>query len=403
MMAVLLELKEQLKSIYSRFDVYIVPVLKFALAFVTLSLINSNLGYMTRLDNIIFVLITALVCSFMPANITVVFASVFILAHIYSLSMECAVVVFVVFMLMYLLYFRFSPGDSIALILTPVCFALRIPYAVPLAMGFVGTPLSAVSVGCGVVVHYILRYIIVNSSVISNLEADSTVQKFKFVIDNLLSNKEMVVMVMAFAVTIVLVYTIRRLSVNYSWTIALIVGTIVDVIFVLVGDMMLSLSVSIGGVIIGSIISLVLILVLQFFVFSVDYSRTENLQFEDDEYYYYVKAVPKMSVAVSEKKVKHISSSAADPVRVSRSAGNTGSAQSREAAVRRQASRPATPSRPAAPSRPSASARPSAPARPSASSRPAAPARPQSSVSADTVSAEGWRRLDSPTKALSDD
>ena len=42
------------------------------------------------------------------------------------------------------------------------------------------------------------------------------------------------------------------------------------------------------------------------FFFSVDYSRSENLQFEDDEYYYYVKAVPKLSVTRSEKTVKRI-------------------------------------------------------------------------------------------------
>ena len=35
-------------------------------------------------------------------------------------------------------------------------------------------------------------------------------------------------------------------------------------------------------------------------------SRTERVQFEDDEYYYYVKAVPKMYVAVKEKQVKTI-------------------------------------------------------------------------------------------------
>ena len=40
--------------------------------------------------------------------------------------------------------------------------------------------------------------------------------------------------------------------------------------------------------------------------FSVDYSRTERVQFEDDEYYYYVKAVPKVVVATPEKTVKHI-------------------------------------------------------------------------------------------------
>ena len=46
--------------------------------------------------------------------------------------------------------------------------------------------------------------------------------------------------------------------------------------------------------------------VLEVVFFSVDYSRTENVQFEDDEYYYYVKAIPKIGVSVPDKKVKHI-------------------------------------------------------------------------------------------------
>ena len=39
---------------------------------------------------------------------------------------------------------------------------------------------------------------------------------------------------------------------------------------------------------------------------SLDYSRVEHVQFEDDEYYYYVKAVPKASVPVEDKQVKQI-------------------------------------------------------------------------------------------------
>ena len=38
----------------------------------------------------------------------------------------------------------------------------------------------------------------------------------------------------------------------------------------------------------------------------MDYSRTEKVQFEDDDYYYYVKAVPKMTVAAQTKTVKKI-------------------------------------------------------------------------------------------------
>ncbi len=47
-------------------------------------------------------------------------------------------------------------------------------------------------------------------------------------------------------------------------------------------------------------------LVLELFLFSVDYSRSERLQFEDDEYYYYVKAIPKVAMTTPEKTVKKI-------------------------------------------------------------------------------------------------
>ena len=71
---------------------------------------------------------------------------------------------------------------------------------------------------------------------------------------------------------------------------------------------MMQTSIKVLPLILGSLFSVGVAVVLQFFLFSVDYSRTEYVQFEDDEYYYYVKAVPKLSIAVSEKRVKKISS-----------------------------------------------------------------------------------------------
>ena len=52
--------------------------------------------------------------------------------------------------------------------------------------------------------------------------------------------------------------------------------------------------------------AIIVSMIVKLFVFSVVYTRTEYLQFEDDEYYYYVKAVPKVSVAIPEKTVKRI-------------------------------------------------------------------------------------------------
>ena len=66
--------------------------------------------------------------------------------------------------------------------------------------------------------------------------------------------------------------------------------------------------VSAGSMIFGIVVSVVIALIYQFFVFAVDYTRTEYLQYEDDDYYYYVKAVPKSYVAQKEKSIKTISS-----------------------------------------------------------------------------------------------
>ncbi len=305
-MATLLVIKEQLKSFYSKYEAYIVPVLKFAAAFVSLYLVNRELGYMAQLNSIAIVLIVALLCSFLPLNLIIVIAAAFSLGHVYSLSWECVVVLLVLYLLMFFLYFRFSPKDTIAVLLTPVCFALKVPVVMPLAMGLVGTPASVVSVGCGVIVYYVLGFISSNATAINSLDADGTLVRFRFFLDGILQNKAMLVAVAAFAVTVIVVYLIRRMPVDHSWTIAMITGALMSMVILMLGDLKYNTHISIMGTIIGSIAAVGIVKVLQFFVFNVDYSRTEHIQYEDDEYYYYVKAVPKMAVSIPDKTVTKI-------------------------------------------------------------------------------------------------
>lgn len=305
-MTTLLVAKQYIKLFYSKFEIYITPFLKFLLAFIVLLQINSRLGYMAAIDRMPVVLVVALMCSFMPSNFTVIMAALFVLLHLYSFSLECTIVIGAAFFLMFLLYFRFSPGDTAVVVLTPVCFLLKIPYVIPIAMGLIGTPASAVSVACGVIAYYMIHFVCANTTVLSGMAEEEMAARFKFIVDGLLNNKEMVVTIVAFAVTLILVYLIRRLSIDYAWTIAMAAGAFVNVMVILIGDLMFDTNVSIFGVIVGTVFALLITGILQFFVFHVDYSRTEKVQFEDDEYYYYVKAVPKVTLARPEKKIKQI-------------------------------------------------------------------------------------------------
>ena len=282
------------------------PLWKFMLAFISLMLINGKLGFMERIDKTTAVLVVSLMCSFMPMNFIIIVAAAFVLLHVYALSLECAVVVLAAFLLMFLLYFRFSPRDTAVVLLTPICFWMHIPYVIPIAMGLLGSPASAVSVACGTVVYYLIAYVNESTTTLISMEAEEITAKFRFIIDGMLDNRIMVVTAAVFAMTLILVYLIRRLSVDHSWTIAIVAGSLVNIMLLLVGDLMFDTNVAIGGVILGTAVAALIAAVIQFFAFHVDYGRTEKVQFEDDEYYYYVKAVPKVTVSTPERKVKKI-------------------------------------------------------------------------------------------------
>ena len=294
----LLVFKEQLTGFFSRFETYITAVLKFLVALIALMIVNANLGYMSKIDNGAIVLIVSLLCSFLPMNLVVLLIAGIVLLHVYALSLQCAIIVAFIFVVMFVAYFRFSPRDSVAVLLTPICFILKIPYVVPMTLGFVGTPMSCVAVGCGTVAYFVLDYIKENADQIASLSTDteSALGSFKYLIDGLLGSDKMLLLVITFAVVVIAEFMIKSLPIDYSWKIGLGLGAVVNILVILIGCSALEVDMSIAGVFVGTLVSVLIVLVIQFFVFNVDYLRTENVQFEDDEYYYYVKAIPKMSV-----------------------------------------------------------------------------------------------------------
>jgi hypothetical protein len=302
----LLEFKEKIKLFYSRNEVFVLPVIKFVLAFIVFSSINSNLGYMTKIDNIAVVLIVSLMCSFLPKGAMLLLAAVISVLHMYALSMETALVGLCLYLIIFLLYLRFCPKDSIVVLLTPVLFIYKIPYVMPVVMGLLGGPASAISLGCGVVVYFFLAAVNANATTINAMGDEEAAAKIRLIIDGLLGNKQMLVTIVAFVITVLVVYLIRRMSVDYSWTIAIAAGIMVDLVILLVGDLLYDTNMSVMNAVIGAIVTFVLAKIVEFFRFCVDYSRTEKVQFEDDEYYYYVKAVPKMTVSAQTKTVKRI-------------------------------------------------------------------------------------------------
>ena len=172
MMATLLEIKGFIKRFYEGKDVYVKPVLKLILALVTFFMLNSKIGFMQQLRNPLIAVILSLICALLPLNATVLIAGAVILANAYALSLEVCAVTAGLLLVMYLLYFRLSAKYAIILIITPICFMLGIPYAVPMLGGLVFGPATAVPAACGAVIYYLINYMSNNTTMLGNGEIE---------------------------------------------------------------------------------------------------------------------------------------------------------------------------------------------------------------------------------------
>ncbi len=306
-MTSLIELKEKLKNIYAEHETYLRLIFKFIAAFIALILIKSNIGFMKPINMWIVIAGAAVVCMFLSWGAVSVVLAVDIIVNVFAVSLELGILMLTVMIIMFILFFRFTPKEGAMLIIVPLAFFLKIPYFIPIAVGLVCTPVSIVSVTFGTIIYFMLDVISKNATAINNISGGSTsVTSINSIINMMGNNVEMILTIVAFIVTILVVYFIKRTSVNNSWSIAIIVGGIVDLVIILVGSTVLNTNSSLIWIIVGTLISVLLAFIVQFFVFSVDYSRIEHTQFEDDEYYYYVKAVPKINVTAPEMNVKRI-------------------------------------------------------------------------------------------------
>lgn len=307
-MTFLLAVREKLVEIYGKFSVYIDPLIKFIFAVIAMIIINSNIGYMAKLKNPMVVIVVGIVCALFPNAVTVVMIGVVMLAHLYELSLEMFIVAACVMLLMYLLYFRFTANSSIWVVITLLLCIMKVPYMTPVVAALAGGMFTIVPVSMGVVIYYIVKFASDYAvAITAENGATDLMQKFSFVISGIF-NSSLTLIIVCFAVTIAIVAIVKKLAIDNSWIISIVIGTLTNFVLLLMGNVIMSSGLNIVSIIISSVLAIVIGYLLAILLFSVDYSRTERVSYEDDDYVYYVKAVPKCSVSAADVKVKRINS-----------------------------------------------------------------------------------------------
>ena len=309
-MSTLLVWREKLQRLYASYSVYILKGLQFLLGLLLFGLINYNIGFMKMASSVFCTIGLAVICTFLPMIIMVMAATALILVHFYALSLPIAAVSAVIFLLMYIFYFRFTPKKAWLVLIAALAFGLKIPFVIPVAFGLMGTPVWIVPAVCGVISYYMADFVKGSAAALKSADADGIAASLSSFTKQVLGNKEMWLMIMAVVIGILVVNVIRSRAVSNAWKIASVSGSVVCLVVAAAGNVALEGHISYVSIMASAALGIILGLTLEFLFLSVDYSRTENIQFEDDEYYYYVKAVPKVGVSAPKKQVKHITEDA---------------------------------------------------------------------------------------------
>lgn len=296
----LLVLREHLLRFYQANTRVLIPLFRFLMSLVTFFSINQMIGYNPALHSWYVVAVLSLVGTVLPATVLLFIAAAYSVIHIYYVSIILSMVLALVFAILYFIYIRFAPSHGYVILSVPLLYVLHIPYVLPIVLGLIAAPVTVVPMGCGLILYYTMQSM---TTVIGTATEDS-IALYNQTVQMIFSNREMYLTISIFAVITIVVYLIRSRDIDYAFDGAILAGAFLNIILFLLISFPFDIHIHVGYLLLETAISAALAWVVQFFRLVLNYAAVEYLQFEDDEYFYYVKAVPKVNIAAPKKKVK---------------------------------------------------------------------------------------------------
>ncbi len=307
----LLEIKAIMVALYKRFDFIVNLVGKFIVALIILMRLNAFLAYSPALSKITINIALALMAAFLPGSWFLLLLIFVVAIQLFSASMEVMLIVTLLMIAVYLLFGRLQPKYSYFIIIVPLLASINMVYIVPLFAGLFFGPGTLIPIAVGLGVYQFTKYIPglmdlrVDGATLFE-SPDIILDMYGYLSNVLLNDKGLLLMIFAFSAVIVVMYFVKKLQIDYIWYITIGVGALTYIIIYSIGNVVLNTQLGLVWPILGTIISAGLVGVMQFFKFSLDYKSAESLQFEDDDYYYYVKTIPKVKAVRTHKEIKRL-------------------------------------------------------------------------------------------------
>lgn len=315
--------RDGIRDFLRKYDEVITPIIKFIFAYIVFSCVNSLFGYSDFLCKGVIVFLLAVISALVTTPVMVFIAGIVITIQCFSVSVDTGVLALLIFVIMYCAYMRMFQDKGYVLALVPILYMLKLQFAAPVLVAIFAGFSGAVPAAFGVVLFYFSNYVKDAHATILAGE-DTDFQAYAYIVKEMMKDKNMLLAIIAFAIVVMFTALIYQLKFDYSWYVAIGVGSVFTILVFMVCGMLVDVNISAGSLVLGSLLGAVIGMLVQMCKSMVDYSRKETVQFEDDDYYYYVKAIPKLGVAKKNKNVKTMTEDTADRVKEARTGSQAG-------------------------------------------------------------------------------
>ncbi len=302
-MNVFLELRNRLRTAVVKYEKILNPVLMGMLMFLGLHTLRESFGYFEFLSHGLVCFAISVVCAFLPTSVCALVLGAALFLHLSAMSAEVAVLVLGLFLLSIFFSRSYHAQQPFQLVALPLLNLLGVPSISPLFAGLFAGWADGTTILCGSVIAFYLRTVRDNTAVLMDASLDYGALDL---LSLMIANPKFYVFLSAMTAMYAIVMFLRNRSISHAWLFAVIFGVLTELVIMLGGDLFMDEQASLPALLLGSLVTLLIGLLIYYLFQDFDYYRVERVQFEDDEYYYYVTAVPKIRITEEKKEVKEI-------------------------------------------------------------------------------------------------
>jgi hypothetical protein len=249
-----------------------------------------------------FAALLAVSFAFLPSTANYALMSLTVAAQLSS-SLETAAFTLLFLICVIIFYTRLSPQKSYLILALLLGFAFKVPYAVVIFAGLYMGVSSVIPVAIGTSLYYFIPTVTQAARALpSPAEIDvielpvRLIDAYTILFEGITADFNWVIVTFIFIMVILGIHAVSALSIDYAKEISIAFGGIVSLLCFAISSAVISgFNLSVIAVLLGTAASVCIVFIIRFFDGLPEYQRTENVRFEDDENYYYVKIVPKLA------------------------------------------------------------------------------------------------------------